>query len=105
MLLRLDTSRNELLVASTVLSVVACAVGVGSFITGAFGMNLDNVDTLQPISGLFYTVCIVCLALIGMLSAVVIVFFRRHGILPTHAFLGSQGMNTSTHITRSIHSG
>lgn len=41
-MLRLDTSRNQLLIADTVISVVACCIGLGSFIGSIYGMNLKN---------------------------------------------------------------
>lgn len=85
-ILRLDTSRNELLVATTVLSVIACAIGLGSMITGAFGMNLDNVDSLQPVDGLFTAVCVACLCIVGGLSFSVLYYFHRRGILPSHGY-------------------
>lgn len=83
-LLRLDISRNELLVASTVLSVVACTIGFAGFITGAFGMNLDNSEELAPVKGLFGGVFGACLLLIVGLTGAILQYFRAKGILPTH---------------------
>lgn len=83
-LLRLDISRNELLVASTVLSVVACTIGFAGFITGAFGMNLDNSEELVPVKGLFGGVFGACLVLIVGLTVAILQYFRAKGILPTH---------------------
>ena len=56
MLLRLDTSRNELLVANTAFAILASCVGLGSYIAGLYGMNLDNTVTIQPIYGVFSVV-------------------------------------------------
>eukprot|EP01042_Synura_sphagnicola_P004810 gene4810-6123_t len=55
-LLRLDTSRNELLVANTAFAILASCVGLGSYIAGLYGMNLDNTVTIQPIYGVFSVV-------------------------------------------------
>ncbi len=85
--LRLDTSRNELLVASTVLSVFACTIGFAGFITGAFGMNLDNAPEFTPIPGLFYVVVFLCLCFITFCTYGVLRWFKNRGILPTHARL------------------
>jgi len=52
-MLRLDTSRNELLVANTAFALLATCVGVGAFITGVYGVNLDNTVTIQPYYGVF----------------------------------------------------
>jgi len=41
-MLRLDVSRNQLLVADTKLSVVSVSLAFGSFISSMFGMNLIN---------------------------------------------------------------
>ncbi|RYH32594.1 hypothetical protein EON65_00215 [archaeon] len=86
--LRLDTSRNELLVASTVMSVVACTIGVASVVTGAFGMNLDNVDFLQPVPGVFVSVCILCILIILGLSGGILYYFHCYNVLPSHGYLG-----------------
>lgn len=83
-LLRLDISRNELLVASTVLSVVAVTIGFAGFVTGAFGMNLDNSEELAAVKGLFGGVFGACLLLIVGLTAAILQYFRAKGILPTH---------------------
>jgi Mg2+ and Co2+ transporter CorA len=82
--LRLDISRNELLVASTVLSVFACTIGFAGFITGAFGMNLDNSEELSAIRGLFGGVFGGCILIIIVSTVSVLQYFRAKGILPTH---------------------
>eukprot|EP01034_Spumella_vulgaris_P025879 gene25879-32385_t len=51
--LRLDTSRNELLIANTALAVLACSIGFSAYLTGVFGMNLDNTVYLQFVKGGF----------------------------------------------------
>ena len=48
-MLRLDTSRNELLVANTAIAVLGCCIGLGAYVSGIFGMNLDNTYTFQYI--------------------------------------------------------
>lgn len=37
-LLRLDNSRNQLLIADTVIAIVAMSIGFGSFVGSIFGM-------------------------------------------------------------------
>lgn len=83
--LRLDISRNELLVASTVMSVFACTIGFSGFITGAFGMNLDNSTEFTPVRGLFYVVFGTCVGIIVIVTWAILHYFRAKGILPTHA--------------------
>ena len=83
--LRLDTARNQLLVANTALCVLACAISAGSYITGAFGMNLDNTVKLQAEPGLFNVVFLGSAAGICILFAAVITWLRYTGVLPTNA--------------------
>ena len=80
--LRLDTSRNELLIANTALAVLACSIGFGAFITGVFGMNLDNVEYLQPKQNLFAVVSVTSCALIGFLFVGIMTYLRKSGMMP-----------------------
>eukprot|EP00600_Ochromonadales_sp_CCMP1393_P000073 CAMPEP_0174982286 /NCGR_PEP_ID=MMETSP0004_2-20121128/16409_1 /TAXON_ID=420556 /ORGANISM="Ochromonas sp., Strain CCMP1393" /LENGTH=824 /DNA_ID=CAMNT_0016234221 /DNA_START=61 /DNA_END=2535 /DNA_ORIENTATION=+ len=80
--LRLDTSRNELLIANTALAILGCCFGLGAYITGIFGMNLDNTDTIQNIPHLFESVIAVCsVCMLGLFFFIVFVF-RRSGMFP-----------------------
>eukprot|EP00605_Chrysophyceae_sp_TOSAG23-4_P000341 GSChrysophyteH1.ASY1.ANO1.388.1 assembled CDS len=81
--LRLDTARNQLLVANTGFAVLACAISTGSYITGAFGMNLDNTLTLQNERGLFHAVVLSSAAGIILIFLSVICYLRYTGVLPT----------------------
>jgi hypothetical protein len=47
MSLRLDTSRNELLVANAAFTIILALTAFGSYIGGIFGMNLDNVTHIM----------------------------------------------------------
>jgi Mg2+ and Co2+ transporter CorA len=80
--LRLDTSRNELLVANTAMAVLAVCIGFNSYIAGIFGMNLDNVDIIQPVPGIFFTVFGVTLALIFVSFYLIILYYTETGVLP-----------------------
>lgn len=80
--LRLDTSRNELLIANTALAVLACSIGFGAYITGLFGMNLDNVVLIQPLQGSFVTVAVCSLAVIALLFVSILLYLRQSGMLP-----------------------
>lgn len=42
--LRLDTSRNEIMIATFILSIFGCSTAFGAYFTGVFGMNLDNAS-------------------------------------------------------------
>jgi Mg2+ and Co2+ transporter CorA len=54
--LRLDISRNKVLVANIALSICSVNITFGAYITGIFGMNLDNTASIQPVQGVFATV-------------------------------------------------
>ncbi len=47
-ILRLDTSRNQLLIADTCISVCSLCIGTGSFVGSIFGMNLKNHHESRP---------------------------------------------------------
>ncbi len=80
--LRLDTSRNELLIANTALSIFGCSIAFGAYITGAFGMNLDNVDSIQPVRYSFTYVCVFSLVGICIVFFSIYGYLRYSGILP-----------------------
>jgi hypothetical protein len=80
--LRLDTSRNELLIANTALAVLACSIGFGAYITGIFGMNLDNVDYIQPVKHVFAAVSVGSFALIILVFCAILFYLRWSGMLP-----------------------
>ena len=82
MLLRLDTSRNQLLVVDTVLSVGMLAVGLGAYVGSIFGMNLNS--GLEEGDFEFQAVAIV--TSVGMIAFVIFVinFFQSKGVIPTY---------------------
>lgn len=82
--LRLDTSRNELLIANTALTVLACSIGFSAYITGIFGMNLDNVNMYQNESGLFAAITTVTMALIVIIFCSIMFYLRKTGMIPTY---------------------
>lgn len=45
--LALNYSQNEILILNTAMTILACAIGFSGYITGGFGMNLDNTKDLQ----------------------------------------------------------
>lgn len=81
-MLRLDTSRNELLIANTSMAVLTCSIGFGAYISGIFGMNLDNTLTIQDISGLFLTVFGVTFGLMFGSFYLIIEYYTMTGVLP-----------------------
>lgn len=84
--IRLDASRNELLVASTIISIISCTISFGGFVTGAFGMNLDNTAQFEVIDGMFDSVVALCVVFIIVASSSVILFFEFKGWLPKTSF-------------------
>lgn len=76
-MIRLDTVRNDLLTMNTVLTVLSCSIAIGAYITGVFGMNLDNTVTIQPVqymfpvifTGSFYLMVLVFYGIIAYLEA------------------------------------
>lgn len=78
-MLRLDTSRNQLLVADTVLSVCTLSVGCAALVGSFFGMNLTN--HFEEDSHMYMWVC--GLSTVGMILMVVLIlqFLERRGVL------------------------
>jgi hypothetical protein len=98
-LLRLDTSRNELLIANTALAVLACSIAFGGYIAGIFGMNLDNTIYLQNVDNSFVIVTMCSFGVIVILFFLIMHYFSWSGIFPRRLsitqFQGSaSGSNT-----------
>lgn len=87
--LRLDSSRNELLVANIVLCVVSCSIGLSSYISSLFGMSLDNEITIPYTKEIFFGVSGVTMVLIPLVSIAILSYLKRHRILPTRASVHS----------------
>ncbi|KAJ1442235.1 hypothetical protein B484DRAFT_390245, partial [Ochromonadaceae sp. CCMP2298] len=85
--LRLDTSRNELLIANTALAILSCCFGMGAYVTGIFGMNLNNTKGIQRMPYLFEVVIILCSAAMGGLFFSLVGVFRRSGMFPARISL------------------
>jgi Mg2+ and Co2+ transporter CorA len=83
--LRLDTSRNQLLVVTTALSVFSLSVAFSGYITGVFGMNLDNTIYIQPVRGCFMGIFLSSLFSILLLSTAIIYLLQKYEILPSSA--------------------
>ena len=83
MMLKLDTSRNQLLVLNTRLVVFSVAIGFSAYFTGIYGMNLDNTVTIQTVVfGVFEAVTVGSFALIIITSASLLYYLKRVNILP-----------------------
>lgn len=52
-----------------------------AFITGIFGMNLDNTNTIQNVKGLFIGVVFAAILLIFVVYVSTVAYFRSQGIL------------------------
>jgi uncharacterized membrane protein YdbT with pleckstrin-like domain len=85
--LRLDTSRNDLLIATTALDVLACSIAFGAYITGIFGMNLDNTLTIQERQYSFMVVTVSSFVVIVIVFAIALTYLQHNGILPTRTAL------------------
>ncbi|KAJ0408424.1 hypothetical protein ATCC90586_009199 [Pythium insidiosum] len=76
--MQLDSTRNYLLGVDIVFSLAAVCISVGTFVTGAFGMNLKS--GLEEAKGWFWgvTVATIAVSLATMLAGVS--YFRRRGV-------------------------
>ena len=83
--LRLDTSRNELLIVNTLLSGLSCSIAIGAYVTGVFGMNLDNVNTIQPMVNSFPMITIISFGTMLLAFATLNFLFYHAKVFPTRA--------------------
>jgi hypothetical protein len=81
--LRLDISRNDLLLATTAIDILACSVAFGAYITGIFGMNLDNTITIQTRRYGFLVVTVASFVIIVILFMSAFAYLKKAGILPS----------------------
>ena len=72
--MKLDHTKNEILKINTILTIVSTGLTFGGYIAGVFGMNLDNCEYLQPMKGVFTTVCVVT-SVVMILGVGVTVFY------------------------------
>lgn len=80
--LQLNYSQNEILILNTGLTILSCAIGLGAFLTGAFGMNLDNTVTLQE-KKYSFPIVMFCSVLAMVLSFLVTFgYYQGKGVLP-----------------------
>lgn len=79
--LRLDMARNKVLVANIMLTIVSANITFGAYITGIFGMNLDNTITIQPINGVFEVVFMGTFVLMIVASIFVYYYFVWQGVI------------------------
>jgi Mg2+ and Co2+ transporter CorA len=88
--LRLDTSRNELLIANTWLAILACVFGLGAFVSGIFGMNLDNTGKLQQTKNVFNTVIAATTGVMIIMFCGMYYMFQRSGMFPAKISLATR---------------
>lgn len=78
--LRLNTSRNQLLVVDTIVSICTMGFALGSFVFGMFGMNLtsgkEDADNWFTPVAVGFTICSM------MLISLPIIYLVYHGIIP-----------------------
>lgn len=90
--LQLNYSQNEILILNTILTILACSISFGGYITGAFGMNLDNTETLQYKEHSFYYIFAASFCCICITFLVSLFYFRTKGILPTFVGIRDRGL-------------
>lgn len=81
--LRLDINRNRTLSANIIITLLTLNVGLGAYFAGIFGMNLDNVDTIQPVPGVFPAVFAGSFGLMIIGSVMMYYMFVHWGVIQT----------------------
>jgi magnesium transporter len=80
--LKLDVSRNKLLTAHMTLAVIGVSISFSAYITGVFGMNLDNVREIQPVKGSFGTIFLITFGSIILSVYSFLSYYRHTGVIP-----------------------
>ena len=80
--MRLDTARNELLIANTIIAVVAANFAFGGFVAGLFGMNLENAVVFEAWNHGFEIVTVVTFLTILFGIYISLFYFKRKGVIP-----------------------
>lgn len=80
---RLDTARNELLIADTTLAVMMLVVAIGTFLSSLFGMNLTSGIELIDAPEIFWGVSSFLVVFIFFFTWLGFSYYRVTGILPT----------------------
>ncbi|GLD92951.1 hypothetical protein PINS_up001543 [Pythium insidiosum] len=77
-MIQLDSVRNYLLGVDLVFSLVAISISIGTYVTGAFGMNLDS--HLQEEPGWFWGVVGTTLIASIVITVAGVHYFRKRGV-------------------------
>ena len=81
-ILKLEYTRNKLMILNTILTIIMCVIGFCSYVAGLFGMNLDNVDYIQPINGIFNSVVISTIIFIPVMTILMTIILNKLNYLP-----------------------
>jgi hypothetical protein len=81
-MLKVGVARIRMARVHTFLAVITCAIGFCAYITGIFGMNLDQTIWLQDIYGVFTGVVISTMLFLVLVVISVNVFLMRYGHIP-----------------------
>lgn len=92
-LLRLDTSRNRLLIADTTIAVISCTIGIGSYFGQMLGTNF--ISDIYDVPGNFEAVITITSILITLFCFVTLFYLRTTGILPGNNVRKFSSLNAS----------
>lgn len=82
-ILKLSLIQNQLMMINMIISILTCVIGFCAYITGLFGMNLDNVNYIQPVPGVFNGVLIATIIFIPVVTFLVIWILKQNELIPT----------------------
>lgn len=81
-ILKLNLIQNQLMLINIIVSILTCVIGFCAYITGLFGMNLDNVNYIQPIPGVFNYILIATIIFIPLSTFTVIFVLKQNDLIP-----------------------
>lgn len=82
-ILKSSLLQSQYMLINMIISILTCVIGFCAYITGLFGMNLDNVQYIQPVNGVFNGVLIATILFIPFATLVVLLIMQKNDLIPS----------------------
>jgi Mg2+ and Co2+ transporter CorA len=82
--LRLNVAQNRVLAANITFNAAIVMISFGGYVSGIFGMNLDNTVTIMPVFGVFEIVFVGTFSIMVIGSYLLLKYFESQGLIPKY---------------------
>lgn len=82
-ILKSSLLQNQYMLINMIISILTCVIGFCAYITGLFGMNLDNVQYIQPVRGVFNGVLITTILFIPSTTLIILWIMQKNDLIPS----------------------